>query len=79
MSQGSAAYTASLTARFSVGKMASQWKIAPAGSSNKKKEEALPATPRRHHRVRPAPRRWDRWKAERHARLVVLYEQFHRI
>jgi hypothetical protein len=21
-------------------------------------------------------RRWDRWKAERHARLVVLYERF---
>jgi hypothetical protein len=24
-------------------------------------------------------RRWDRWKAERHARLMVLYERFHRI
>ena len=21
--------------------------------------------------------RWDRWKAERHARLVVLYERFY--
>jgi hypothetical protein len=24
-------------------------------------------------------RRWDRWKAERHARLMVLYGRFHRI
>ena len=40
MSQGFAAHTASLTARLSVGKMASQWKIAPAGPpSNKKKKK----------------------------------------
>ena len=40
MSQEFAAHTASLTARLSVGKMASQWKIAPAGPpSNKKKKK----------------------------------------